>query len=147
MRKNLPIILIRIVVGLVFLSEGILKFTQSAELGSGRFALIGIPYPGLLAPFVAVIEIVAGAAMMLGLYAGDAAVLLLIVISVALVTTKIPVLLGQALGRFQLPKLNHYGLLSFLHEARADLCMLFGCAAILIDGGLQLGKKKQWYKR
>lgn len=147
MRKNLPIILIRVVVGLVFLTEGILKFAQPAELGSGRFAHIGFPFPNFLAPFVAVVEIVAGAAMILGLYAGDAAALLLIVISVAIVTTKLPILFGHPLGRFAPPKLNHYGLLSFLHEARTDFCMLIGCAAILIDGGLKLGKKKQWYQR
>jgi len=147
MRKNLPIILIRVVVGVVFLTEGILKFMQPGELGSGRFAHIGLPLAGLLAPLVAVVEIVSGAALLLGLYAGDAALALLVVILVAIITTKIPILLGHALGRFEPAKLNHYGFLSFLHEARTDLCMLFGCAAILIDSGLQLGRKKQWYQR
>lgn len=147
MRRSLPIILVRTVVGLVFLTEGILKFALPAELGSGRFVHLGFPLPNLLAPFVAVVEIAAGAALLLGLYAGDAAVLLLIVIIVAIVTTKIPILLGHPLGQFQPPKLAHYGVLSFLHEARTDLCMLFGCAAVLIDAGLQLGKRKQWYQR
>lgn len=147
MRKNLPIILIRVIVGVVFLTEGILKFMQPGELGSGRFAHIGLPLPGLLAPLVAVVEIVSGTALLLGLYAGDAALALLVVILVAIITTKIPILLGHALGRFEPAKLNHYGFLSFLHEARTDLCMLFGCAAILIDSGLQLGRKKQWYQR
>jgi putative oxidoreductase len=147
MRKNLPIILIRVIVGLVFLIEGILKFTQPGELGVGRFAHIGLPLPGLLAPLVAVVEIVAGTALLLGLYAGDAALALLTVILVAILTTKIPILLGHPFGRFEPAKLNHYGFLSFLHEARTDLCMLFGCAAILVDSGLKLGRKKQWYQR
>lgn len=147
MRKNLPIILVRIIVGVVFLTEGILKFIQPGELGAGRFAHIGFPLPAFLAPFVAVVEIVSGLALIFGLYAGDAALALLIVILVAIVTTKIPILLGHPFGRFEPAKLNHYGFFSFLHEARTDLCMLFGCVAILIDSGLKLGRKKQWYQR
>lgn len=147
MRKNLPVILIRVVVGLVFLTEGILKFMLPGELGSGRFAHIGLPLPYFLAPLVGGIEIVAGAALILGLYAGDAAALLLVVIFTAIATTKIPILLGHHFGRFEPPKLNHYGLLSFLHESRTDLCMLFGCAAILIDSGMRLGQGKRWFQR
>jgi putative oxidoreductase len=147
MRKNLPMILVRIIVGLVFLTEGILKFTQPGELGSGRFAHIGLPFPHFLGPFVGVVEVVAGAAMILGLYAGDAALLLLCVILTAIATTKVPILLGHSFGRFEPPRLNHYGILSFLHESRTDLCMLFGCVAVLIDSGLQLAQRKQWYQR
>lgn len=143
MRRKLPMILIRVVVGLVFLTEGILKFVLSSELGAGRFAHIGLPYPHLLAPLVGSVEIAAGAALLLSLYAGDAAVLLLAVILTALVTTKLPILLGRPLGPFALTKLNHYGWLSFLHEARTDLSMLFCLVAILLDSGLQLGRKKR----
>jgi len=147
MRKNLPIILIRVIVGVVFLTEGILKFLDPVELGAGRFAHIGLPLPGVLAPVVAVVEIVAGAATMLGLYAGDAALALLVVILVALITTKIPILLGHGFWRVHEVHAGRSGLLGFLHEARTDLAMLFGCVAILIDSGLQLGRKKQWYQR
>ncbi len=147
MRKNLPMILIRVVVGLVFLTEGILKFTLPGELGSGRFAHIGLPLPYFLAPLVGAVEIIAGAALILGLYAGDAAMLLLVVILTAIVTTKVPILLGHHFGRFEPPKLNHYGVLSFLHESRTDLCMLFGCVAILLDSGMSLGQKKRWFQR
>jgi putative oxidoreductase len=147
MRKNLPMILVRFVVGLVFLTEGILKFMLPGELGSGRFAHIGLPLPYFLAPLVGAIEIVAGAALILGLYAGDAAALLLVVILTAIATTKIPILLGHHFGRFEPPKLNHYGLMSFLHESRTDLCMLFGCTAILLDSGTRLGQKKRWFQR
>jgi uncharacterized membrane protein YphA (DoxX/SURF4 family) len=139
--KNLPMILIRVIVGLVFLTEGILKFVLPGELGSGRFAHIGLPFPGVLAPLVAAVEIVAGGALIFGFYAGDAALLLLIVILTAIVTTKIPVLLGHHFGRFEPPRLSHYGLLSFLHESRTDLCMLFGCVAVLLDSGIRFGQK------
>lgn len=137
MRKKLPMILIRVIVGLVFLTEGIVKFMLPGELGAGRFAHIGLPYPHLLAPFVGGVEIAAGAALILNFYAGDAALLLLGVIVTALITTKVPILLGHPLGRFAPARLNRYGLLSFLHESRTDLCMLFGCVAILIDSGLR----------
>ena len=141
MRKNLPMILIRVIVGLVFLTEGILKFVYPGELGWGRFAHIGFPLPHLLAPFVGAVEIAAGGALILNLYAGDAALLLLIVILTAIFTTKAPILVGHQLGRFATPKLDHFGLLSFIHEARTDLSMLFGLVAILPDSGMSLRLK------
>lgn len=51
------VVLIRIAVGTVFVSEGIQKFLYPATLGVGRFATIGIPAPDLMGPFVGVIEI------------------------------------------------------------------------------------------
>ena len=137
MRKNLPMILIRIIVGLIFLTEGILKFVYPGELGAGRFAHIGLPFPHVLAPFVGAVEIAGGTALILSLYAGDAALLLLIVILTAIATTKVPILLGHRLGVFAPPKLDHYGVLSFVHEARTDLAMLFGLVAILLDTGMK----------
>jgi len=139
-------ILIRIVVGLVFIAEGILKFVHPAELGAGRFAAIGLPWPQYLAPAVGGIEIGAGAMVLLNLFAGDAALLLLAIIVTALVATKVPILLGHPLGPFTLAKLAHYGLLSFLHESRTDLSMLFGTVAIMIDSGLRVGRRRPWYQ-
>ena len=134
MRRNLPMMLIRILVGLVFLTEGILKFVRPGELGVGRFAHIGLPVPGILAPMVGIVEIVAGAAMLLSFYAGEAALLLLAVILTAIFTTKIPILLGRPIGHFKVPKgISHTGLLSFVHEARTDLSMLFCLVATLLD--------------
>ena len=63
-----------------------------------------------------------------------AAIPLLIDISVAIVTTKIPILLGQGFAGFSLAKLPRYGLLSMLHEARTDLCMWLGLLFLLIVG-------------
>ena len=78
-------ILIRIVVGGVFLTEGIQKFLYPADMGAGRFAKIGIPAPELMGPFVGGIEIVCGALVIVGFLTRIAALLLLIDISVAIV--------------------------------------------------------------
>lgn len=145
MRLILPPILIRVMVGLVFLTEGILKFLRPEELGVGRFAAIGLPFPHILAPLVGGIEIGAGAAVLLNFYAGEAALLLLGVIVTALVTTKLPILFGHALGPFTLAKVVHTGWFGFLHEARTDFCMLMGTIIVMIDSGIQLGRR-EWYQ-
>ncbi len=60
-------ILIRIVVGGIFLTEGIQKFLYPGDLGAGRFAKIGIPAPDVMGPFIGGIEIVCGALLIIGL--------------------------------------------------------------------------------
>ncbi|MDR3774045.1 MAG: DoxX family protein [Terracidiphilus sp.] len=146
MRRSLPMILVRVVVGLVFLTEGILKFVHPAQFGVGRFVAIGIPFAPALAPLIGAVEIAGGLAILLNLFAGDAALVLLAVVLTALVTTKLPILLGHPLGPFALAQLPRYGLLSFLHEARVDLCMIFGLVAIAIDGGIRVGRRRPWYQ-
>jgi len=145
-RREIPMILIRVMVGLVFVLEGILKFVRPEELGVGRFDAISLPWPHYLAPLVGGVEIGGGLLILLNFYAGDAALALLIVILTAIVTTKFPVLLGRPLGPFPLEKLKEYGWLSFFHQARTDFCMVFGLVAIIIDCGLQVGRRRQWYQ-
>lgn len=127
-------LLVRLMVGGVFLSEGLQKFLFAAELGAGRFARIGIPAPDVMGPFVGGLEIVAGSLILLGLLTRPAALLLGLNISVAILTTKIPILLGQGFWLFALPKLARYGFWSMAHEARTDLCMALGCFFLLIVG-------------
>jgi uncharacterized membrane protein YphA (DoxX/SURF4 family) len=137
------VILIRLMVGIVFLSEGIQKFLYPAELGVGRFAKIGIPSPDLMGPFVGAAEIVCGSLILLGLFVRLAASVMLIDISVALLSTKLPILLGSAVGPFSLPKLPRYGLWSSLHEARVDLCMWLGSLfLILVSAKTRTGQVK-----
>ena len=61
-------VLVRLVAGWVFLSEGIQKFVYPEQLGVGRFIRIGIPAPAAMAPFVAAVEIVCGTLLVLGLF-------------------------------------------------------------------------------
>lgn len=129
-------ILVRLLVGLVvFLPEGFQKLAFPDILGAGRFANIGIPYPELMGPFVGVVEMVCGALIILGLFTRLAAVPLIIIMVVAIVSTKVPILLGHDFWIFHLPKLPRYGFWSMLHEARADFDMLLGSLYLLIAGG------------
>ena len=139
MPRNVPLLLIRILVGIVFITEGVLKFLYPAELGAGRFAHFGLPWPHLLAPAVGGLEIAAGAALLFNFYTGYAAIVLLCIISTAIVTTKFPVLIGHPLGAFHGVKAEHPGVLGFIHEARTDLAMLFSLVAILMDSGVRTG--------
>jgi putative oxidoreductase len=116
------IFFIRAMVGCVFLSEGIQKFLFSESLGVGRFIKIGIPAPEIMAPFVAVVEIVCGALVLFGLLTRLAAIPLLINISVAILTTKLPMLLQS-------------GFWKMVHEARTDFSMLLGLLFLLMVGG------------
>jgi len=115
------IILIRLMVGAVFLSEGIQKFLFPEAVGVERFIKIGIPAPEILAPFVGVVEIVCGTCILLGLFMRFAAVPLIINMLVAIATTKIPILLQK-------------GFWSMAHESRTDFSMLLGSIFLLIVG-------------
>lgn len=127
-------ILVRLLVGAVFLSEGIQKFMLPAELGAGRLARIGIPAPGVMGPFVGAVEVLGGALVILGLFTRPAALLLWINISVAIISTKVPILLGHGFWTFSLPKLARYGFWSMAHEARTDFCMWLGSLFLLVAG-------------
>jgi putative oxidoreductase len=128
------VVLVRLLVGGVFLVEGILKFVYPADLAAGRFAKIGIPWPEVTGPFVGGLEIVCGALVIAGLATRAASFLLLLDISVALLTTKLPILLGHGFGPIALPKVPRYGLGSMLHEARVDLCMWLGSLFLILAG-------------
>jgi len=121
-RTAKAVLLIRILVGWVFLSEGVQKFLFPDSLGVGRFVKIGIPWPQVMAPFVGVVEIVCGALLLVGLITRLASIPLLIDICVALYSTKIVTLAKN-------------GLWSTLHEARTDLSMLLGLIFLLLVGG------------
>jgi uncharacterized membrane protein YphA (DoxX/SURF4 family) len=136
LRTSAPraVILIRLLVGAVFLTEGIQKFLFPGELGVGRFTKIGIPWPDVSGPFVGAAETICGALLIVGLLTRAAATVLLIDISVAIVSTKVPILLGHGFGPFSLPKLPRYGFWSMAHEARVDFSMWLGSLFLIITG-------------
>lgn len=129
-----PVFLIRLAVGAVFFFEGVQKFMFPDELAAGRFAKIGIPWPQFTGPFVGGVEVVCGALIMIGWFVRPAALALLVNISVAIISTKIPILLGHGFAGFSLSKLPRYGFLSMMHEARTDFAMWLGLLFLLIAG-------------
>ncbi|CDS98074.1 MULTISPECIES: DoxX family protein [Sphingobacterium] len=115
-------ILIRLMVGAVFLSEGIQKFLFADTLGAGRFAKIGLPNPEFLGSFVGSFEIVCGFLILIGLLTRLASIPLIIIMFVAIATTKSEVLAEK-------------GFWEMMHGSRTDWAMLLGSIFLLIKGG------------
>jgi putative oxidoreductase len=115
------VILIRVMVGAVFLSEGIQKFLFPAQLGTGRFLKIGLPAPEFLGPFVGGFEIACGVLVLIGLVTRLAVIPLIMIMLVALATTKLPMLAEQ-------------GFWHMAHESRTDWSMLLGSLYLLTTG-------------
>jgi len=126
--------LVRLMVGTVFLSEGIQKFLYPAMRGPGRFADMGWPAPEVLANLVGVTEIACGALILLGLYTRLAAAGTATIMTVAIVTTKIPIWLGAGFGPFEVRELSQYGFWSMAHAMRTDWAMLLGSLVLVIAG-------------
>lgn len=116
------VIVIRLLTGSVFLSEGIQKFLYPTELGVGRFEKLGIIYPSFSAPFVGTVEITCGTLLLLGLLMRFATIPLLITMCVAIISTKFNVLMDS-------------GFWKFAHEARTDYSMILSLIFLLIVGG------------
>jgi putative oxidoreductase len=115
-------ILIRLMVGAVFLSEGIQKFLFPAVRGAGRFESIGLPAPEFLGSFVGGFEVVCGILILLGLFTRLAVIPTITIMVVAILTTKLDILANQ-------------GLWEMLHASRTDWSMLLGSIFLLIRGG------------
>lgn len=115
-------ILIRLMIGTVFLSEGIQKFLFPDELGAGRFAKIGLPFPEFLGSFVGAFEIICGILVLIGLFTRLASLPLLIIMLVAIITTKSEVFAQK-------------GFWEMMHGSRTDWAMLLGNIFLLINGG------------
>lgn len=119
--KN-PEFLIRWMVGLVFLSEGIQKFIFPESLGAGRFLTIGIPAPAIMAVVVGATEIICGLLILAHRWTRQAIIPLFAVMLGAIVTTKIPILLQS-------------GFWKMAHESRNDFGMIMGLAFIFLHSG------------
>ena len=115
-------IIIRIMVGIVFLSEGIQKFIFPAIRGAGRFEKIGLPLPEFLGTFVGAFEIICGALILIGLLTRFATVPTIIIMLVAIATTKVEILTND-------------GFWEMMHASRTDWAMLLGSLFLFIKGG------------
>jgi len=111
----------RLIVGLVFISEGIQKFLFPELVGAGRFEKIGFSNPEFLALFVASFEIISGLFVLIGFVIRLTSIPLLIIMITAIISTKIPILLNK-------------GFWSMAHESRTDFAMFFLIVYLLIFG-------------
>lgn len=114
-------ILVRLMVGVIFFSEGIQKFLFPDTLGAGRFAKIGLPAPEFSADFVGFFEILCGALILAGLQTRLASIPLIIIMMVAIATTKADLLAKE-------------GFWEMMHGSRTDWAMLMGALFLLIEG-------------
>lgn len=131
---NFPITIIRIMVGFVFVSEGIQKFLYPEIRGVGRFIKIGIPYPEYFGYIVPTFEIVCGVLIVIGLLTRLAAIPLIIIMLTAIISSKIPILLNE-------------GFWEMAHAARTDWSMLLGSVFLLIAGAGKYSVDKYFLKK
>jgi putative oxidoreductase len=115
-------IIIRLMVGAVFLSEGMQKFLFPDLRGAGRFQDIGLPQPEFLGFFVGTFEILCGLSLLLGLLTRLGAIPLIIIMLVAIATTKAEIVQEE-------------GVWVMLHKSRTDWSMLLGSIFLLVEGG------------
>ena len=118
----IPTLIIRLTTGLIFLSEGLQKYLTPDVAGVGRFAKIGFSNPSFWAYFTGSFEIVCGLLVLVGLLTRLASIPLLIVMIVAFVTTKVPIL-------------SEKGFWPFAHEYRTDFAMTLLLIYLLVYGG------------
>ena len=114
-------LLVRLVVGLIFLTEGIQKYLFPELLGTGRFMKIGFSDPAFWAYFTGAFEIICGALILLGLLVRMATIPPFIIMLVAFITTKWPILLDK-------------GFWPFAHEYRTDFAMTLLLIYLFIYG-------------
>ena len=114
-------LLIRLVVGLIFLTEGIQKYLFPELLGTGRFLKIGFSDPSFWAYFTGAFEIVCGTLIIFGILVRLVSFPPLIIMFVAFITTKWPILMDK-------------GFWSFAHEYRTDFAMTLLLIYLIVYG-------------
>lgn len=115
-------IFIRVAVGLIFFSQGLLKYIDP-NMGVNRFTRIGFPHPAFTAHFVGAFEIVCGLLVLAGFFTRLATIPLLVVICTAIATTKIPELTRTGQGFWFM-----------VSDARTDFAMLMCLLFLLVSG-------------
>ena len=125
-------ILMRLMAGGVFLSEGIIKFVF-ANQGVGRFTKLGFPMPALTASFIGGLEIVGGCLLIAGLLTRLAAIPFVVEMVVAILATKVALFLGTSPLPLP-PSPPRIGLGAVLHESRSDWAQLLTSLYLVVVG-------------
>ena len=123
---------LRFMAGAVFLWEGILKFVYVNQ-GVGRFTKLGMPFPLVTAPFVAWLEIIGGACLILGVGTRLVTIPFILEMVVAMLSTKPRLYLGTSpLPAPPVPP--QVGMWAVLHEIRSEYAQLMTSAFLLFAG-------------
>jgi uncharacterized membrane protein YphA (DoxX/SURF4 family) len=123
-------LLVRVAVGWVFVVSGLVKFLFENQ-GPARFAKLGLPET--LAYVTGAVEVTAGTLLLVGLFVRIAALPLAAVMVSAIVTTKLPMLLGPGPEPVGAPPKT--GLWAFAYQSRLDVAMLLACVFLALVGG------------
>ncbi|HJU69514.1 MAG TPA: DoxX family protein [Gemmatimonadaceae bacterium] len=114
---SVGIALVRIIVGVIFIAHGYMKFFVMGIPGTtGFFAQVGVPAASLMAPFVATLEVAGGIALVLGLLTRLAALGLAINMLVAIFLVRLE-------GGFFAP-----------NGAEFEILLCIACVALVIAG-------------
>jgi uncharacterized membrane protein YphA (DoxX/SURF4 family) len=125
-------LLLRLMAGGVFLSEGILKFVYPNQ-GIGRFTKLGFPWPAFTASFIGGLEIVGGLLLLAGLLTRVIAIPFIVEMIVAILATKVSLFLGTSPLPLP-PSPPKVGFWAVMHETRADWAQLLTTAFLLLAG-------------
>ena len=114
---SIGIALVRIIVGVIFIAHGYMKFFVMGIPGTtGFFTQVGVPAPSLMAPFVATLEVAGGIALVIGLLTRLAALGLAINMLVAIFLVRLE-------GGFFAP-----------NGAEFEILLCIACVALVIAG-------------
>jgi putative oxidoreductase len=116
------IIFIRLIVGLIFFSEGIQKYLIVSVLGPDYFKEIGFIHPMFWAYFTGAFEMFCGILILFGLLTRLASIPLLTIMITAFITTKLPLVSTR-------------GFLTFAHEYNTDFSLTMLLILLIIYGG------------
>lgn len=115
-------IFIRLIVSLIFISEGIQKYLFLAVLGPGYFSELGFNHSFFWAYFTGAFEIFCGILILFGFLTRLASIPLLIVMITAFITTKLPLLATK-------------GFMTFAHDYSTDFSLTLLLILLIIYGG------------
>jgi putative oxidoreductase len=120
-KKTGTILLIRLMVGIIFLSEGIQKFLLPHKRGTGLFSEFGFPEPHIVGPLTGSIEMLCGLLIIIGFLTRLASIPLVFLMLIAMATIKVELL-------------QHNGIWEMLHASRVEWAMLLGSIFLMIRG-------------
>ena len=115
-------IFIRLIVGLIFISEGLQKYLVLKILGPGRFEDLGFSHAYFWAYFTGACEIFFGVMILIGLLTRLSSIPLLIIMITAFITTKLPLFITK-------------GFWTFAHEYSTEFSLTILLILLIIYGG------------